>query len=101
MESEHGSGPQHEFKLDETLPQWHGWHARRRGLATNLKQLGVDDLTIQKVMRHEDVSTTRRCYIKSVATSAQHAMEQLGEQISALGNNWATGPGVVKSDAVQ
>jgi integrase len=24
--------------------KWHGWHADRRGLATNLKQLGIDDL---------------------------------------------------------
>ena len=29
--------------------EWHGWHAFRRGLATNLKQIGVDDKTIQAI----------------------------------------------------
>ena len=28
--------------------QWHGWHAFRRGLATNVHQLEVSDKTIQK-----------------------------------------------------
>jgi integrase len=27
--------------------RWAGWHAYRRGLATNLKEMAVDDLTIQ------------------------------------------------------
>ena len=31
---------------------WHGWHAFRRGLATNLHRLGVDDKTIQAILRH-------------------------------------------------
>ena len=39
---------------------WKGWHAYRRGLATNLKKLGVPDTTIQAVIRHESVSTTQR-----------------------------------------
>jgi hypothetical protein len=39
----------HMFRLDETL-QWHGWHAFRRGLATNLHALGVDDKTIQAIL---------------------------------------------------
>jgi hypothetical protein len=35
----------HLFKRDMSLPEWHGWHAFRRGLATNLHALGVDDKT--------------------------------------------------------
>jgi integrase len=46
--------------------KWFGWHGYRRGLATNLKQLGIDDLVIQAILRHSDVSTTRRSYIKAV-----------------------------------
>jgi integrase len=42
----------HMFKRDESFPQWHGWHAFRRGLATNLHALGVDDKTIQAILRH-------------------------------------------------
>lgn len=65
--------------------QWQGWHAYRRGLATNLHQLGVDDLTIQAILRHSDVGTTRRSYIKTVPQDVQQAMEQLGEHVAAVG----------------
>lgn len=34
------------------------------GLASNLKELGIDDLVIQRIMRHGDVGTTRKSYIK-------------------------------------
>ena len=37
----------HLFKRDSAFPEWHGWHAFRRGVATNLHTLGVDDKTIQ------------------------------------------------------
>jgi site-specific recombinase XerD len=49
--------------------QWHGWHAYRRGLATNLKQMDVDDLTIQAILRHKDVATTRTCLHQDRAVS--------------------------------
>src|SRR5260370_26587866 len=38
--------------------RWHGWHAFRRGLATNLHRLGVSDKVIQQILRHANVSTT-------------------------------------------
>jgi hypothetical protein len=31
---------------------WHGWHAFRRGLATNLHWLGVSDKVILQILRH-------------------------------------------------
>ena len=31
---------EHKYERNKTLPQWHGWHAFRRGLATNLHRLG-------------------------------------------------------------
>jgi len=60
--------------------KWHGWHAYRRGLASNLKQMGVDDLTIQAILRHQDVSTTRRFYIKTVQ-QVTDAMQQYAAKI--------------------
>ena len=48
----------HEFQRDNSLPHWHGWHAFRRGLATNLHALGVDDKTIQAILRHSNVGLT-------------------------------------------
>jgi integrase len=32
--------------------KWKGWHAYRRGLATNLHELGVPDIVIQAILRH-------------------------------------------------
>jgi integrase len=33
----------HKYERDSKRPEWHGWHAFRRGLATNLHDLGVAD----------------------------------------------------------
>jgi integrase len=54
---------------------WHGWHAFRRGLATFLHAQGVDDKTIQAILRHENVSVTQKCYVKTVPESVRKAME--------------------------
>lgn len=56
--------------------QWHGWHAFRRGLATNLHRLGVDDKTIQAILRHSNVATTQNVYIKTLAVDAVAAMKR-------------------------
>jgi integrase len=56
---------------------WHGFHAFRRGLATNLRSLGVDDLTIMEILRHSDVSVTRGSYIKRVDEKSVEAMDKL------------------------
>jgi integrase len=68
------------FRLDETLP-WHGWHAFRRGLATNLHALGVDDKTIQAILRHCNIGLTMNVYIKSVNESQVSAMDALSENL--------------------
>jgi integrase len=57
--------------------QWHGWHAFRRGLATNLHRLGVPDKTIQAILRHANVAVTQGCYIKTVRSDATEAMQLL------------------------
>jgi hypothetical protein len=62
--------------------EWKGWQAYRRGLATNLKELGVEDTTIQCILRHEDVSTTQRFYIKTAPQPAHAAMQKLAEKIT-------------------
>ena len=59
---------------------WWGWHAFRRGLATNLNSLGVDDTTIQAILRHQNVSTTQKSYIKPVRKDVTAAMERLEQQ---------------------
>jgi integrase len=81
-----------------TLPEagipWYGLHAFRRGLATNLHELGVADgiadVVIQAILRHTNVSVTRAAYIKNDAVdprslAATEALE------SAVCNQHATG----------
>ncbi len=81
----------HLFKLDASLPSWHGWHAFRRGLATNLHALGVDDKTIQAILRHSNIGLTMNVYVKSVGESQVSAMDALSEKLG-LCNESATAP---------
>lgn len=63
------------------VSSWHGWHAFRRGLATNLHALGVDDKTIQAILRHSNVGITQNIYIKTVSESQVSAMDALSEKL--------------------
>jgi hypothetical protein len=63
--------------------KWYGWHAYRRGLATNLKELGIDDLVIQRLLRHGDVGTTQKSYIKVRNMRVEDAMHQLAQAFEA------------------
>jgi|SRR5208337_2272262 len=62
--------------------RWKGWQAYRRGLATNLKKLGIPDTVIQAILRHTDVGTTQRFYIKTVREHVKDAMKQLEARIA-------------------
>lgn len=56
-------------------------NAFRRGLATNLHALGVDDKTIQAILRHSKVGLTMNLYVKSVSESQVSAMDTLSEKL--------------------
>ena len=60
--AERGHGMDHPYKRDSRIPEWHGWHAARRGLGSNLYPLGVPDIVIQRILRHANVSTTATYY---------------------------------------
>jgi integrase len=64
----------HEYERDARLPVWHGWHAARRGLGSNLYRLGVTAKVIQAILRHSDVSTTVTYYIKTQDEDVRKAM---------------------------
>jgi len=68
-------------------PDWTGWHAYRRGLATNLKKLGVPDTTIQAILRHESVSPTQRFYIKTAREHAMDAMKRFEEKLKCAADS--------------
>jgi integrase len=75
MESKHQET--HEHKRNDSRPEWRGWHAFRRGLATNLHDLGVPDKTIQAILRHANVAVTMNSYVKTLDAQSIAAMAQL------------------------
>ena len=56
---------------------WQGWHGLRRGLASNLHRLQVQDMVIQRILRHSNVSVTQACYIKTANLDSVRALESL------------------------
>ena len=66
------------------LPEWHGWHAARRGLGSNLYRLGVPDMVIQRILRHANVSTTATYYIKTAANDVRDALAKLENSIPSV-----------------
>lgn len=64
-----------------------GWHPFRRGLATNLHDLGTDDITVQHVLRHSNVSITRAAYIKTLPEQTVDAMEQFEQKWEKVASN--------------
>jgi integrase len=64
--------------------EWLGWHGFRRGLASNLNRLGVDDSVIQAILRHSDIAVTQRCYIKTARPDTLVAMRQLSKRLSEM-----------------
>jgi len=79
----------HIFERDKSIPFWHGWHAFRRGLATNLHSHGVEHKTIQAILRHSHIGLTMNIYVKSVEDSQVAAMDALSEKLGVC-NNHAT-----------
>jgi integrase len=70
----------HLFAQDKSLPQWRGWHAFRRGLATNLHGLGIPDIEIQAILRHSNIAVTQSCYIKALTEAQISAMNLVGDE---------------------
>ena len=71
------------LKKDGTVA-WKGWHGFRRGLATNLNRLGVQDKVIQGILRHSNVATTMDIYVKTVSKDAHSAMRRLQKGIRSV-----------------
>ena len=68
-------------RLQQAGLHWHGWHAFRRGLASNLSELGVPDHVIQKILRHGDLGTTQRAYRKTRPKEVRKAMKKLSKRV--------------------
>jgi integrase len=56
---------------------WYGWHGFRRGIASNLYQLGANDKIVQRILRHAKPHVTRERYIKAFDPQVLEAMGRL------------------------
>jgi hypothetical protein len=71
-------------EASESRPDWRGWHSLRRFVAPGLHDLGVDDLTVQKIMRHSSLTVTQRCHIKTLPEQTVSAMAKLENKLSTM-----------------
>jgi integrase len=84
-EQEHREQPvqfDHKYVRDASLPTWRGWHAARRGLATNLYHLGVPDKVIQAILRHGNVAVTLSYYVKPLDQDVCDGMDRLEREVN-------------------
>jgi len=63
---------------------WRGWHAFRRGLASNLYAMGVPDKAVQCILRHSRPHVTKERYIKVFDRTVLEAAEKLQIRIEEL-----------------
>jgi integrase len=57
--------------------EWHGWYSLRRGVATALAGLTRDGMASKGLLRHTNLATTTRHYVKDVPENTLSAMNQL------------------------
>jgi integrase len=57
--------------------EWKGWHAYRRGLATNLISLGVHPKVVQAILRHSDLGTTLAYYVITPESETRGGIQKL------------------------
>jgi integrase len=63
--------------LEGSGVEWYGWHALRRGFATNLHAAGVQDKIIQSLLRHSSLAVTMGYYVKPLPAASVEAMQRL------------------------
>jgi len=56
---------------------WYGWHGFRRGIASNLYELGADEKVVQRVRRLAKSHVTKDRYIKAFDPAVVAAMKKL------------------------
>ncbi len=64
--------------------EWYGWHGFRRGIASNLYELGADEKVVQRILRHAKSHVTKDRYIKAFDPAVLAAMKKLETTLDAL-----------------
>jgi integrase len=63
---------------------WYGWHGFRRGIASNLYELGADEKVVQRVLRHAKSHVTKDRYIKAFDPAVVAAMKKLEATVDLM-----------------
>jgi integrase len=63
---------------------WYGWHAFRRGLASNLYAMGAQDKVVQRILRHSKPHVTKERYIKVFDRTLLDAVEKVQRRIDEI-----------------
>jgi integrase len=63
---------------------WYGWHGFRRGIASNLYELGANDKIVQRILRHANPHVTKERYIKAFDPTVLEAMQQMQATLEVL-----------------
>lgn len=63
---------------------WYGWHGFRRGIASNLYDLGADEKVVQRILRHAKAHVTKERYIKAFDPAVVAAMKKLEATLDVL-----------------
>jgi len=68
---------------DVDVIKWAGLHGFRRGLASNLFDLGVNPKVIAAILRHGSMAITLQHYIRTPEAASREAMQKLEAKIRA------------------
>jgi integrase len=63
---------------------WYGWHGFRRGIASNLYELGANEKIVQRILRHAKPHVTKERYIKAFDPAVLDAMRRLQATVDVL-----------------
>jgi integrase len=63
---------------------WYGWHGFRRGVASNLYELGANEKIVQRILRHANPHVTKERYIKAFDPAVLDAMQRLQATVDVL-----------------
>jgi integrase len=70
--------------------EWYGWHGFRRGIASNLYELGADEKVVQRILRHAKSHVTKDRYIKAFDPAVLAAMKKLETTLDAASQSAPT-----------
>jgi integrase len=69
---------------------WYGWRGFRRGIASNLYELGANEKVVQRILRHAKAHVTKDRYIKAFDPAVVAAMKKLEATLDVLGHSAPT-----------